>query len=83
MRILTSLRVYAHPPALGLDDKVGSFEVGKLFDAIVVDPLAQESVMDVNAEDSFEEVLSKFVFLGDDRNIASVFVNGCEILRGL
>eukprot|EP00041_Stephanoeca_diplocostata_P006126 m.76580 g.76580 ORF g.76580 m.76580 type:complete len:305 (+) comp16185_c0_seq2:8-922(+) len=78
-----SLATLGSSQALGLDDKVGSFEVGKLFDAIVVDPLAQESVMDVNAEDSFEEVLSKFVFLGDDRNIASVFVNGCEILRGL
>lgn len=33
--------------ALGLDATVGSFEVGKMFDAVVADPLATGTVDDI------------------------------------
>ena len=62
--------------ALGLDAEIGNFEPGKCFDALVVDPSARDSNFDVFAADSVEDVVSKFVYLGDDRNIIKVFVDG-------
>lgn len=60
--------------ALDLDNRIGNFEVGKEFDALVVD------VGNVGAIDILEEnyspldLLQKFIYLGDDRNIVHVFV---------
>jgi guanine deaminase len=64
---------------VNLDDRVGNFAVGKDFDALIVDPRAPGSPFDVFSYDSTEDVFSKFIFLGDDRNIVAVFVNGVEI----
>jgi len=61
---------------LGLDDKIGNFEVGKEFDALVIDAEAKDSPFDCfNADDS-KDVVQKFLMLGDDRNIQKVFVAG-------
>ncbi|XP_003383532.1 PREDICTED: guanine deaminase-like [Amphimedon queenslandica] len=70
---------------LNLQDKIGNFEVGKEFDALLIDTAAHVSdskklpVFDVFPSDTFEDILSKFVYLGDDRNIIKVFVAGQEI----
>ncbi|RLN96654.1 hypothetical protein BBJ28_00020330 [Nothophytophthora sp. Chile5] len=69
--------------ALGLADKVGNFTVGKDFDALVVDPYAANSPID-EAHDATEaadvlHTFQKFLFLGDDRNIASIFVGGRQV----
>ena len=45
------------PSVLGLQDKIGNFEVGKDFDAILVDPEVEGSPLDVFdslCEDSIE-----------------------------
>ena len=65
--------------AIGLDDSLGSFAVGKQFDAIIVD-------RDAGVYDSFSEAVldatplpsdfERFVNLGDDRNVHTVFVRG-------
>ncbi|EAW06699.1 putative guanine deaminase [Aspergillus clavatus NRRL 1] len=59
----------------GLEDKVGSFAVGKEFDALEI--VAEGGVMTpVEDDDSIEIVLEKFLMTGDDRNIAKVYVRG-------
>lgn len=62
----------------GLQDKVGTLEVGKEFDAILVnaDPARPGVMTMVEEEDSLGTVFEKFVMTGDDRNIEQVFVRG-------
>ncbi|WBW75259.1 guanine deaminase Gud1 [Schizosaccharomyces osmophilus] len=62
---------------LGRGREVGSFEEGKDWDALVIDVSSQNnSPIDIYEHDSWEHILSKWVFNGDDRNIAQVWVNG-------
>eukprot|EP01104_Vermistella_antarctica_P016882 TRINITY_DN5862_c0_g3_i1.p1 TRINITY_DN5862_c0_g3~~TRINITY_DN5862_c0_g3_i1.p1 ORF type:complete len:530 (-),score=85.59 TRINITY_DN5862_c0_g3_i1:1457-2980(-) len=74
---------------LNLDQRIGSIEEGKSFDAIVVsvggrDPSDDEdedddllaSPIDVFKGDSVVDCLQKFLHLGDDRNLAEVYVQG-------
>ncbi|XP_072017287.1 guanine deaminase-like [Amphiura filiformis] len=64
---------------LGLSDKIGNFEVGKEFDALIIDPHAANSpfhVYDTLYTDTIEDIVQKFLYLGDDRNIAEVYVGG-------
>ncbi len=62
---------------LGLDDKVGNFEVGKQFDAQVVSIGAGN--IDMFGYESLEEKLAKFVYGGDDRNVKEVYVKGLKV----
>ena len=67
---------------LGLGNKVGNFELNKQFDALVVDVLTDDAPMDVNEDDTIEEVFESRSYLGDDRTIRQVFVDGEEcVLR--
>ncbi|XP_069122599.1 guanine deaminase-like [Argopecten irradians] len=68
---------------LDMDDEIGNFEVGKEFDALVIDPAVEGGPFDVFRDDTIEDVFQKFVFLGDDRNISRVYVSGHNILRNL
>ncbi|CAH0402475.1 unnamed protein product [Chilo suppressalis] len=71
--------------ALRLEEKIGSFEVGKEFDALVIDTYAQDGPIDkyehssAAIEDRATSLLEKFIYLGDDRNIAQVYVNGRKV----
>jgi len=64
---------------VGMRDHTGSFEVGKKFDALVVDV---EDVISVDRsscegpEEDQEAMVKKWVFLGDDRTIRKVYVYG-------
>lgn len=62
--------------ALGLDDMIGNFEVGKEFDALLISPGKSSSPFDVFEDDTKEDVIQKFLYLGDDRNITEVYVAG-------
>lgn len=62
--------------ALGLQNDIGSFAVGKSFDAILVDVSAGDN-LDFSERDSFEDVFQKLIHNGDDRNFSKVFVKGC------
>eukprot|EP00033_Pygsuia_biforma_P001159 GCRY01001319.1.p1 GENE.GCRY01001319.1~~GCRY01001319.1.p1 ORF type:complete len:448 (-),score=114.31 GCRY01001319.1:30-1373(-) len=64
---------------LGIADRVGSFAVGKQLDALVVDPLSSGTPLDITARDTIDDIVSKFVYMGDARNIASVFVDGRKV----
>lgn len=65
--------------ALRLDDKIGNFEVGKEFDALVVDMNVDNSSAHYFDNCTALELLQKFVFLGDDRNVQTVFVAGKKV----
>ncbi|XP_055128231.1 guanine deaminase isoform X3 [Symphalangus syndactylus] len=70
--------------ALGLDGEIGNFEVGKEFDAILINPKASDSPIDLFYGDFFgdisEAVIQKFLYLGDDRNIEEVYVGGKQVV---
>uniref|UniRef100_A0A8V5H9N3 Amidohydrolase-related domain-containing protein n=1 Tax=Melopsittacus undulatus TaxID=13146 RepID=A0A8V5H9N3_MELUD len=66
--------------ALGLDDITGNFEVGKEFDALLINTKASDSPFDLFSADNFEDTLQKFLYLGDDRNISEVYVAGRQVV---
>jgi len=66
---------------LALEDQIGNFEVGKQFDALLVDTKAPTPpVFDIFDQDELDDVIMKFLYLGDDRNILKRFVAGREIV---
>ncbi|XP_070494047.1 guanine deaminase [Chironomus tepperi] len=74
--------------ALAMDDKTGNFQIGKSFDALIIDAYAgaidefelPKSLTDhLTSLDKFEKLLQKFIYTGDDRNIINVFVDGRQV----
>lgn len=70
---------------VGLEDRIGGFEVGKEWDAQVVDlgttvsetNLDQDSgLVEVFGRENWEDLVAKWVYTGDDRNAAAVWVKG-------
>lgn len=75
--------------AMALDSKIGNFIIGKSFDALMIDAYAgavdefklpKILTEKSSKEENFQKVLEKFVYVGDDRNILKVFVNGREVV---
>ncbi|CAH6723877.1 probable guanine deaminase [[Candida] jaroonii] len=77
--------------AVGLQETIGTFDIGKRFDSQVID--LQTGNLDlfhwqlVNDDDNNDDkklkmlnLLNKWVFCGDDRNCSSVFVNGRKVV---
>ena len=65
--------------ALGLGDKVGNFEVGKDFDALIINLAQTDGNLELWLNESIENRLSKWVHLGDDRTVSKVYVHGVEV----
>ena len=73
-----------------VQDEVGSLEVGKAFDCLVVDCGKFSPDLDkadsgripyeVFPDDTNLDRLEKYVQLGDDRNIKQVFIAGTQVL---
>lgn len=74
---------------VGLEDKVGAFEVGMEFDAQLV---ALDNVVEDDADmtalgpvdifpwvEKWEDRIAKWLYIGDDRNVAAVWVKGCLV----
>lgn len=61
---------------VSLDDKVGNFEPGKRFDALVVDVGGRDNINISGWEDDDLALVKKWVFMGDDRSIRKVYVDG-------
>lgn len=76
---------------LNLSDKIGSFDVGKEFDAQLIDLSTKGSNVSIfpwqkvtndkiqpNGKDriKLENIVAKWLFNGDDRNVKSVWVRG-------
>lgn len=62
-----------------MDEKIGNFNIGKEFDAIIVDMDIKNSSVDYFGDCTPMELLQKFVFVGDDRNVHTVFIAGNKI----
>jgi len=60
--------------ALGLQHTIGKFAPGYHFDALVLD--LQPDNIDVFPSDTLEDKLQKLLTVGDDRNVAQVYVKG-------
>ena len=58
-----------------LDHKVGGFDVGLQFDALRI-RMNNHFDTELFGFETVEDMIHKFVFLGDDRNLVQVFVNG-------
>ncbi|XP_054731180.1 guanine deaminase [Anastrepha obliqua] len=76
--------------ALTLSDVTGNFVMGKDFDALVVDtskyPLqnyATDEAAKKSQEQQLLEMVQKFIYVGDDRNIIGVYVAGKQIKKKL
>ncbi len=66
-----------HPlQALDIADRVGTFELGKEFDALLVDTSLGGTAgpFDAFAGEDDDQRFEKFINLGDDRNIVEVYV---------
>ncbi|KAG6820865.1 hypothetical protein H0H93_010692 [Arthromyces matolae] len=62
-----------------IDKRVGSFKEGKSFDALLVDTRTNAGASGMwfpEQEVTLEELLERFLFCGDDRNISRVYVQG-------
>ncbi|KXZ46833.1 hypothetical protein GPECTOR_40g567 [Gonium pectorale] len=70
--------------ALDLADRVGTFEEGKEFDALLVDTTlgGTDGPFDVFPGEDDLERFEKFINLGDDRNLLEVYVQGVCVKRG-
>ncbi len=77
---LLHLATRAGALALGLGDQVGDLGVGRQFDAVWVRPLADDP-LDVGLRHaaSTEDALSKVFALGDDSDLAGVWVGGDRV----
>lgn len=67
---------------VGLEEEIGNFAVGKKFDALVVDVkdvVSVDSELWEGEEDGSEVMVKKWVFLGDDRCIRRVYVDGVAV----
>lgn len=65
--------------AANLDKVVGSLEVGKEADFVVIDPTRKSGVpADMLGHDA-DDILSTLIYLGDDRMIVSTFVRGRKL----
>lgn len=57
----------------------GNFEVGKEFDALVINSSAPGGAYDPCGTTDIEKLVQKFLYCGDDRNITEVYVAGEKI----
>lgn len=74
--------------SLGIEDTTGNFQIGKSFDALLIDTyngaidnfdIPKTLTENMSDEDKFKKLLQKFIYTGDDRNISKVFVNGRQV----
>uniref|UniRef100_A0A182PQ74 Guanine deaminase n=1 Tax=Anopheles epiroticus TaxID=199890 RepID=A0A182PQ74_9DIPT len=74
--------------ALALDEKIGNFTKGKQFDALLIDTdpqpiggykLPESLTKNKTKVQLLLELVQKFVYVGDDRNIVKVYVAGKQI----
>ncbi|KAG9292769.1 hypothetical protein G9A89_006330 [Geosiphon pyriformis] len=78
---LTYLATMGGAELCNLENVIGNFRVGKEFDALLVDTGSPDSPFDVfdGIDDEVERIFEKFMFLGDERNLRAVFVQGRKV----
>jgi guanine deaminase len=65
----------------GMGDKLGTFAIGKEFDALKISTLEETGAASTLLEDDdlMTVIFEKFLMSGDDRNIAEVYVQGRSV----
>lgn len=66
---------------LGMDKVLGNFEAGKKADLLIVDCKCEDSAFDVFEGEEALEQFQKFLFLGDHRNIKTIYIDGKKVLQ--
>ncbi|XP_030759495.1 guanine deaminase isoform X2 [Sitophilus oryzae] len=61
---------------LHMQEKIGNFAVNKEFDALIVDVDVESCQVDDVLDRTPLEILQKFVYCGDDRNVVGIYVAG-------
>ena len=74
------LATVAGAEALGWPGVTGNFADGALFDALLIDPDAHGSPLDLYEGEGPLDAFQKWLQLGDDRNTAAVWVGGKQVL---
>lgn len=73
---------------MNLDDKIGSLEVGKEFDALLIDVYPKDGPithfpefpeLKPDCKDYLVNLVQRFTYGGDDRNIVQVYVKGEKV----
>lgn len=64
-----------------MKDEIGNFEIGKRFDALIIDIDVTDGTVDCLEDYEAKEVLQKFIYVGDDRNVVNVYVDG-KLVKG-
>ncbi|RDW73632.1 guanine deaminase [Coleophoma crateriformis] len=64
---------------LSMQDQIGNFLPGKLFDALLIDVGGNDCINISGWEKDDLALVKKWVFMGDDRSIRKVFVNGVHV----
>ena len=64
---------------LGLEEKIGTLEEGKDFDALLVDMRSSPDQWQLLCQLSVSELFQRFFYTGDDRNVREVYVKGRKI----
>ena len=65
---------------MNLEDKIGSFDIGKEFDAQLINLNVKNSPVDTFHMDNIDNLFQKFIFLADDRNVENVYVYGKQCI---
>mgnify|MGYP003712200065 CR=1 FL=1 len=65
-----------------MEHKIGLFQVGMAFDAVLVDTFPDSAgTFDVFDDEGVLEAFQKYLFTGDDRNVKEVYVQGRQIKK--
>ncbi|KAK9504433.1 hypothetical protein O3M35_010767 [Rhynocoris fuscipes] len=62
--------------ALGKEEIIGNFTEGKQFDALIIDMNIGSSTSGTFPHHNILELVQKFIYCGDDRNVKRVYVKG-------
>lgn len=65
---------------LGLGSTVGNFAAGKTLDCLIIDPSAEGGPIDIFEGETAIDKFQKYIFLGDDRNVEAIFVDGMRVI---
>lgn len=65
--------------ALGVEHITGNFEIGKEFDALVIDMNASNIPFEFKTH-AIDELVQQLIYSGDERNIKHVYVAGKKIV---
>lgn len=78
-----SLATICGASSLNLADRLGNFQPGKFFDALIVNVYANPQIpQGPNEAAALSDLFEKFIFCGDDRCIDSVFIRGRKFVFG-